>query len=383
MLVEIDKIIVNDRIRKDFGNLEELAEDIRQNTLLNALVVMPSGNGDGTYVLIAGERRLRAMRDILGYTAVPVNTVGAESDEHALLMEISENECRKEFTKTERLDYARRLARIEAAKAKERMIAGKAQNPMADLPQGATRDIVASQLGTSATQLRQEQFIEDNRDLLDPEDFAEWDEGKLSTNRVFKRIKAEQAQAIKERNEANRELVEVRQELESAYHATDEVYDELASERGRNIELGSQIADLKRQIAEGPKPEVVEREIEVVPDDVQRRVSDLEGENERLNREYQKMWHKKMELDRKLEQANEMLGEKGRTREAQRDIEHLTLQINKLLRQHGGKAWAFDQFYRVDELAQKEFENAITNLAAFAQNLTQMIREKRKLNGNQ
>ncbi|MBQ9648137.1 MAG: ParB N-terminal domain-containing protein [Oscillospiraceae bacterium] len=70
MLIDIDKIIVGDRIRKDFGDIEELAYDIEENTLLNALVVTPSGNGDGTYLLIAGERRLRACK-MLGYRPYP------------------------------------------------------------------------------------------------------------------------------------------------------------------------------------------------------------------------------------------------------------------------------------------------------------------------
>ena len=154
-----------------------------------------------------------------------------------------------------------------------------------------------------------------------------------------------------------------------------------------NESMETEIASLKRQLSERPKPEVIEREVEVVrevvPDEVQERVSNLEHENERLNREYQQMWHKKMELDKKLEQANELLGEKERTGNAQRDIEHLTMQINRLLQQHGGKVWAFDQFYRVDEGAQQEFAKAITNLAAFAQNLSQMIQERETPNGSQ
>lgn len=36
--------------------------------------------------------------------------------------------------------------------------------------------------------MRRELFIADNRDLLDPADFADWDEGKLSTNKAYQRI---------------------------------------------------------------------------------------------------------------------------------------------------------------------------------------------------
>ena len=265
MLIDIDKIIVGDRIRKDFGDIEELADDIEENTLLNALVVTPSGNGDGTYLLIAGERRLRACK-MLGYKAVPVNTVGVDDAEQALMMEISENECRKEFTKTERLEYARRLALIEGAKAKERMSEGGRGGNSAT-PSGKTRDKVAEQLGTSATQLRQEQFVADNADLLDPADFADWDEGKLSTNRAYQRIRAAKEQAERERDDAREDNVQYQRDVQ-------ELQAEIAALEKQNDEL-YQLANTQQ---------VVEREVvrEVKPDDydeMKRRVRELEGSN--------------------------------------------------------------------------------------------------------
>lgn len=65
--------------------------------------------------------------------------------EHQLNLEISENEARKDFSKAERIDYARRLERIESLKAEKRMKTGKVP-PMEIFPQGTTRDIVASNL---------------------------------------------------------------------------------------------------------------------------------------------------------------------------------------------------------------------------------------------
>lgn len=368
MLIDVNKIIVNDRIRKDYGDLDELAEDIEQNSLLNALVVTPSGNGNGTYVLIAGERRLRAMRDILGYKAVPVNSVGAEDAEQALMMEISENECRKDFTKTERLEYARRLAAIESAKAKERMESGKAIDPRQEIGKGRSADAVATVLGTNRETLRQEQFIENNSDLLDPADFADWDEGKLSTNKAFQRIKAAKELAEHERDMANAQRKATMQTLEETF---------LESEAMEN-----EITSLKKQLADKSEPKVVEREVEVIPSHIQRRLKSLEKETERLNAEYQKVWQEKMDLDKKLDQANELLGEKDKNDNAQWDIEVLTTATNNYLRQYGGKAWAFDQFYRVDELTQREFEKAITNLASFAQNMVALIADRKQIGAN-
>ena len=139
--------------------------------------------------------------------------------------------------------------------------------------------------------------------------------------------------------------------------------------------MEAQIASLQKQVEDKPKPEVIEREVvrEVKPKDY----DSLRKDNERLNREYQEMWRKKQELDRQLEQANELLGEKSRTDNAQRDIESLTSATNAYLRQYGGKVWAFDQFDRVDKATQEEFEKAITSMAAFAQNIAQMIRDRK------
>lgn len=369
MLIDIDKIVVGDRIRKDFGDIEELAEDIKENTLLNALVVTPSGNGDGTYLLIAGERRLRACK-MLGYKAVPVNTVGVDDAERALMMEISENECRKEFTKTERLEYARRLALIEGAKAKERMSeGGKGTQDIAGV--GETRTKVAQALGTNRETLRQEQFIADNADLLDPADFADWDEGRLSTNRAYQRIKAAKEQAIRERDEAREEaeqlgedISELQAEVASLEAQTDQAY-----------ENGYKAA----QRQQGQAPQVVERRVEVVPEETERRLRELEHERDVYLADVQKLRRRNEDMRGELERANVLIGEKQRGESAQWDIAALTTATNNYLRQYGGKAWAFDQFYRVDETTQEEFAKAINNLAAFAQNLAQLIQEKKQL----
>ena len=53
-------------------------------------------------------------------------------------------------------------------------------------------NIVAEKLGIgSGEQYRKEKFISDNRSILKPEDFSDWDEGRLSTNKAFQKIKEE------------------------------------------------------------------------------------------------------------------------------------------------------------------------------------------------
>lgn len=190
MIVNIEKVIVKDRIRKDFGNIKELADDIKQNGLINPPVV------NKEYELLAGERRLRACKS-LGWNQIEVRMMDTRDAEHELNVEISENESRKEFSKSERVDYMRRLLRIEQAKAKERQTLGEKSHEG-----GRADEKTAEKFDMSSNTLRKELSIADNRDMLTPEDFADWDEGRLSTNKAFQKIKA----ALKEKEKELAEL---------------------------------------------------------------------------------------------------------------------------------------------------------------------------------
>jgi len=92
----LDQIQVGERVRKELGDVEALAENIEEVGLLNAVVLAP----DGT--LLAGHRRLEAVRQ-LGWATVPHHTV---SPDVAALMarrvEHDENVYREDFTLEER-----------------------------------------------------------------------------------------------------------------------------------------------------------------------------------------------------------------------------------------------------------------------------------------
>ena len=91
--------------------------------------------------------------------------------EHQLNLEISENEARKDFSKAERIDYARRLERIESLKARERMSDGGKGCQNSDNLR--TDDAVAKKLRIgSRDTYRKEKYITENQNSLTPEDFA-------------------------------------------------------------------------------------------------------------------------------------------------------------------------------------------------------------------
>lgn len=98
--VPIESIVPNPRQpRTRFTNeeLSELAESIREHGVIQPLIV--NEQNDGTYVLIAGERRLRASQ-IAGLSTVPVITRQA-NDRELLELALIENIQREDLSPLE------------------------------------------------------------------------------------------------------------------------------------------------------------------------------------------------------------------------------------------------------------------------------------------
>lgn len=281
MLVDINRVTVKNRIRKEFGNIDELAQDIKENGLINPPVVTPEME------LIAGERRLRAMKH-LGYQQVEVRVMKVNDYEHMLNLEINENESRKDFTKSERIQYARQLEQIERMKAKERQESGVVQN-FAQGEESRTRDNVAKKLDIgSGEQYRKEKYIEEN---ADEETLKKWDNEDISTHKAYVLIK-EKAKQLEEENEQ----IKYRQEI-------------LLEE---NKELRSKPVEVRVE------------EKEVIPEHIKEKLLDLEEDKRELEKlkqagmsveEYEK---RKREIEREVsEKSDEMASLIKRTREIQ------------------------------------------------------------------
>ena len=93
--IPIELIRVSDlNTRKDLdagtedGGIDNLADSIRENGLLNPVTVMVGG--DGTYELIAGQRRFRAFRR-LGKDSIPAIVRNKLQDADATVLSLIEN----------------------------------------------------------------------------------------------------------------------------------------------------------------------------------------------------------------------------------------------------------------------------------------------------
>lgn len=94
------QILIGDRHRKDMGDLEGLAASIASVGLLHPPVIAEDGR------LICGERRVLAMRDVLGYPTIPALVLQVSS---IVAGEYAENEIRKNFTPSERVEIGKAL----------------------------------------------------------------------------------------------------------------------------------------------------------------------------------------------------------------------------------------------------------------------------------
>jgi ParB family chromosome partitioning protein len=99
----------NDRQHFDRNALADLAASIRQHGLAQPITVRPLG--EGRYQIVAGERRFRAIRDLLGWPTVPC-LVRELSDEQAAAIMLAENTGRVDLNPIEEAEAYR--ARAEA-----------------------------------------------------------------------------------------------------------------------------------------------------------------------------------------------------------------------------------------------------------------------------
>ena len=174
--------------------------------------------------------------------------------------------------------------------------------------------------------------------------------------------------------DAIRERDEAREDIEQYQHDVQDLQAEIAALEKQNDKA---YEDGYSAASRNAQPKVVTREVE--SEEAKKRISELEHLEQLHSSDNQKLRRKLEDTRRELEKARVLIGEKERNDSAEWDIAALTTATNNYLRQYGGKAWAFDQFDRVDETTQQEFTKAITSLAAFAQNMAAMIQDREQL----
>lgn len=89
--LDVDSILFDNRFREEFGDLETLAESVREKGILQPITVSPDMR------LLAGERRLRAAK-MAGLKKIPALVRKIDGEVDAREIELIENTFRKNFT---------------------------------------------------------------------------------------------------------------------------------------------------------------------------------------------------------------------------------------------------------------------------------------------
>ncbi len=111
-IINRDNIHFGERYREDYGDVSDLAADIRERGLIQPLAVMEPMEGDDKYRLLAGGRRYQATEEA-GLDQIPVNIYPNTISELEIRgIELSENLCRKDLEWTEQIKLQQEIHRL-------------------------------------------------------------------------------------------------------------------------------------------------------------------------------------------------------------------------------------------------------------------------------
>jgi hypothetical protein len=145
--LKISDIKVGERQRKDMGDLKSLAASIKELGLLQAVVCTPDNK------LVCGERRVRAVRDILKGKTIDARVM----DVDIMKAENAENEYRKSLLTSEKVAWAKtieesgRYAGRQGSNQHEKKGGGGQNGPLL-AKSGKSQCLVAADVGFSSKQ---------------------------------------------------------------------------------------------------------------------------------------------------------------------------------------------------------------------------------------
>lgn len=133
----------------DQGELAELAESIRQNGVIQPLIVTRGPDGDDTFALIAGERRLRASK-LAELATVPVVVIDVTKDDALLELALIENVQRTDLNPIEEAEaYQKLIKNFGYTQEETARRIGKNRSTVANmlrllnLPESIQHDVIA------------------------------------------------------------------------------------------------------------------------------------------------------------------------------------------------------------------------------------------------
>ncbi len=192
--VKISDITVDERARKNIGDLDSLRRSIEQIGVLQPIGVTKD------LVLVFGGRRLQASIDA-GLEEIPARIfdIDAEDPVAALKMEREENLHRKDLTPVELTHLAMRIEEGLGNRRGQRT--DILAQDFAEVPKGESRDIAAQAVNMNRETYRQAKAVvkSDDRDLI-----GRMDDGDLSIHAAYRELQTK----LKQSEDRNRKLQE-------------------------------------------------------------------------------------------------------------------------------------------------------------------------------
>lgn len=162
--IKIDSSKEMKRSRKEFGDVGRLATSIKQFGLMHPIVIdsLSTPEGDYKYILIAGERRIRA-HAMLGRDDIDATFMSDTTDKERKAMELEENVVREDMTWQEQVECTRQLHSIKQD------LYGEATSSPDNVGWGVrdTARTIGKALGTIGSDLKLANDLKERPELLD------------------------------------------------------------------------------------------------------------------------------------------------------------------------------------------------------------------------
>lgn len=349
-VVPVGSIKVANRIRKEFGDISSLANDIKENGLLNPVTLTPDGK------LLAGERRLRAVQE-LGWQTVDARVVENPDDLQALKIEITENENRKEFTFSEKMAYAKLLHDMYDARARANSAAnlkvGSDSPSVVSTTVGPVGKRIAEEVGLgSRDNLHKAEYVADH---ATPEMIAALDAEQLSINAAYKQLKEQAKKAEEENSSLAKELADAQEDARREKAAKNQLEREENEASDKMEALQQKVWELEEALEEAKKNPVASEEYDALLKKYERTTTLLKQNTETM-----------METERALEALRNSSGIKraGLVVEACDKIAALAFELEE---------FDNDDFIAMDQMTRSEISMTMTNTIHSLENLRSAV----------
>ena len=309
--------------------------------------------------IVSGHQRVRACKK-LGIKQVAVEERSFDSEDEILKQLIETNIRQRGVGNTNAVKFGRCVAELERIYGIRNGSAGAA-------PKSSERQNVS---GKSQSELAEDLGV-DKKTLQRAKKLAELPE-ELQQMVMDGKVTASTASIVIARLSKEEQM-----QLAEQISGKDKVSSkEVEAEIARLKDENKRLKDDNKILARRAEPTVIEKTVEVLPDDyeeLKRKTQTYEADNTRLNREYKQVTSELADAKRQLKEAQSPSTEDKVVQSAKDSMDNFSIATYDFIRRYGGNVWSFDKWADVPDSTRTNFAKAIQALSAFAQQMADNI----------